>query len=214
MMRSSRRRVVLPGTKSRRQIGGSVSMRMTLSWYVRTSSRRSSRRVSEAAACDSIWCVRRSTRPSRLSLIACTPDEISVNRLRRARRFATISYLGHPAKGERSSAIERRAVPRITQLLIEDRVCGASFRPLRFEVLAFGFQVAIHLVSMRKVEGGGAVDLLERQDREGVHDALGRLTAEEGVHDRVEGYTGSRDHVRALMLLDVLSVHPASARRS
>src|SRR5439155_11212605 len=107
----------------------------------------------------------------------------------------------------RHSARERSPLLRVGELLVEHRVGGARGLPRGVEALPAVLKVSIDVVPVCEVVRDGAVYLLEVQDRERLRDRLGRLTRQKRVHDRIEGHTGPRDEVQAIMLLDVTVAH-------
>ena len=56
--------------------------------------------------------------------------------------------------------------------------------------------------------GDGPIDLFERKDREGLGNALSRVTTQKGIDNGVEGHTGSSHPIDPLSLLNILRVHP------
>jgi hypothetical protein len=64
--------------------------------------------------------------------------------------------------------------------------------------------VGIDFRLVTQVEGDSAIDLLQRKSRELLLNGLRTLAAAKSVHERIQGYTRSRNVVPALTLLNVL----------
>src|SRR5712692_9375294 len=104
-----------------------------------------------------------------------------------------------------------RGLPlHVCKLLVEHRIHRPRCRPLPLVVSLLSLQVTVDLFAMPEVEGDRAVHLLERQDREGLRDAFGRLAGDEGANDGVERHPGSRDSVRPGDLFHVGVAHGRS----
>src|ERR1051325_10791206 len=60
---------------------------------------------------------------------------------------------------------------------------------------------------MGEVEGDGAVNLFECQEREGLSDTLRRLSENKRIDDRVQRHTAASDRVTIIATFDIVAAH-------
>lgn len=68
-------------------------------------------------------------------------------------------------------------------LLVEHRIRIAGGLPLGVILSALVLQIPINLLPMGEIEGNGAVDLLQREHREGLGNRLSGLPCPPGIDD-------------------------------